>query len=386
VYHYRLWIELEDRAGQLAAAATALAGVGGNIESVDVHVLDEDHVADDLVVGLPAPVDLPWFEELFQGGACKVLDARPFEIHQLVDRATRALELLHGVGLTGGSPESIATAAASLVGADTAWTATSGMNLSGAAGRAWTTHTPVQCREPIAAAGPGRDDAPWMLALPYEIGGRPRLLVLVRLRPRFSYTETARVQALVRSMVTIAAESPAPSPGRRPEALLLADGGAVDLRLLRPNDGPALRRMHRRCSRSTRVRRWSTALPDLHHDELADLLDSGRRGNRLAMVAMVGSEVIGVADGRFTGVTMDLKVVVEDGHQRRGIGSRLVRELVQLAGARGTTHVTSTCPPDQPVLPRLLADLGLEVRTTFTDGLLHIAATLPADQPAQRSA
>ena len=53
MHHYRLWIELEDRAGQLAAAATTLAEVGGNIESVDVHVLDEDHVADDLVVGLP---------------------------------------------------------------------------------------------------------------------------------------------------------------------------------------------------------------------------------------------------------------------------------------------------------------------------------------------
>jgi GNAT superfamily N-acetyltransferase len=208
----------------------------------------------------------------------------------------------------------------------------------------------------------------------------------MRRRPRFSYTETARIQALIRSMVTIAAEAPAPSTTHRRDALLLADGGAVDLRLLRPSDGPALRRMHRRCSRSTRVRRWSTPRPELQHDELTDLLDGGRRGNRLAMVAMVGSEVIGVADGRFTGVTVDLNVVVEDGHQRRGIGSRLVRELVQLASTRGATHVTSTCPPDQPFLPRLLADLGLDVRTTFTDGLLHVAATLPVDQPAQQSA
>ena len=383
MHHYRLWIELDDRAGQLAAAATALARVGGNIESVDVHVLDDDRVADDLVVGLPTPVDLPWFEDLFHGAACKVLDARPFDVHQLVDRATRALELVHGASIAGGGPEAVEAAAAALVGADTAWTATSGMNLTGAAARAWTSQTPVQCRERLSGQDADVDEPPWVLALPYSTGGRPRLLVLARQRPRFSYTETERAQALVRSMVTIAAAAPAGAQERRADALLLADGGAVNLRLLRPSDGPALRRMHARCSRSTRLRRWSTARPGIHEDALADLLDGG---NRLAIVAMVGTEIVGVADGRFTGVTMDLKVVVEDCHQRRGIGDQLLRELVQLAIARGTTHLTAQCPPDQPVVPRLLGELGLDVRTTFTDGLLHVAAPLPARQPASRSA
>jgi GNAT superfamily N-acetyltransferase len=169
----------------------------------------------------------------------------------------------------------------------------------------------------------------------------------------------------------------------RPDALLLADGGAVNLRLLRPHDGPALRRMHRRCSRTTRVRRWATVQAGLDPDELTELLDGG---NRLAVVAMVGTEVIGVADGRFAGVSVDLKVVVEDGHQRRGIGGRLVRELVQLAVARGATHLTAECPPDLPVLPRVLGEIGLDVRTTFSNGLLHVVAALPVRRPATRSA
>jgi hypothetical protein len=50
---HRLRIELPDQPGALARAATAIAAVGGNVLSVDIHEIDGQRSVDEIVVDLP---------------------------------------------------------------------------------------------------------------------------------------------------------------------------------------------------------------------------------------------------------------------------------------------------------------------------------------------
>jgi 23S rRNA U2552 (ribose-2'-O)-methylase RlmE/FtsJ len=50
---HRLRIELPDTPGALARAASAIAGVGGNVLSVDIHEIDGHRSVDEIVVDLP---------------------------------------------------------------------------------------------------------------------------------------------------------------------------------------------------------------------------------------------------------------------------------------------------------------------------------------------
>ncbi|MDQ6617826.1 MAG: ACT domain-containing protein [Actinomycetota bacterium] len=50
---YRVRIELPDRPGALAKAAAAIATVGGNVMSVDIHEIDGERSVDEILVELP---------------------------------------------------------------------------------------------------------------------------------------------------------------------------------------------------------------------------------------------------------------------------------------------------------------------------------------------
>jgi len=138
----------------------------------------------------------------------------------------------------------------------------------------------------------------------------------------------------------------------------LPDGGLVRLRHLSTGDSGALAAQHGRCSEDTR--RHS------HFLSPAIVLEDG---DTVALAALVGDALVGVGrydlhEGRRRA---DLSVVVEDRHQRRGIGSLLVNELATLASNTGVTHLRAVAPAGGDVLARTLRHAGLEV-TVQRDG------------------
>ena len=127
-----------------------------------------------------------------------------------------------------------------------------------------------------------------------------------------------------------------------------------------------------------------------------DLAGSTRRLTRLfvsgsagALVATAGDRVAGiaalgeVADGR-----AEVSLLVEDGRQRQGIGTRLLGAAARLGAAQGAEDVVLRGPADSPAAVAMVFGSGLRARvklsgdellvTVSTRGLAPLTAVAPA--------
>jgi GNAT superfamily N-acetyltransferase len=158
------------------------------------------------------------------------------------------------------------------------------------------------------------------------------------------------------------------TPPRRPPMTLerlvaLTDGGLVRLRHLSSGDRSSLVAHHQRCSEPTR-RHSRFLAPEVLPATGDDRSLVGGDGRRVALAALVGAEIAGVAryDVDDGGALAHLAVVVEDRHQRRGIGALLVGELAVLAANADVRHLRAVGPAGGEGLTRTLRRAGL----TFT--------------------
>src|SRR5690606_33406661 len=88
---------------------------------------------------------------------------------------------------------------------------------------------------------------------------------------------------------------------------------------------------------------------------------SGDGAHPVALAALAGGDIVGVARYNLDPVhtVADLAVMVEDRHQRRGIGTLLVTELALLASNADVRHLRSTDPTGGDRLQRTLRRAGL---------------------------
>lgn len=155
------------------------------------------------------------------------------------------------------------------------------------------------------------------------------------------------------------------TPPRRPPMTLerlvaLTDGGLVRLRHLSSGDRSSLVAHHQRCSESTR-RHSRFLTPEVPPATGGDRSRVGSDGRRVALAALVGADIAGVAryDVDEGGALAHLAVVVEDRHQRRGIGALLVGELAVLAANADVRHLRAVAPAGGEGLTRTLRRAGL---------------------------
>jgi RimJ/RimL family protein N-acetyltransferase len=134
-------------------------------------------------------------------------------------------------------------------------------------------------------------------------------------------------------------EASAGAVGRaRPmEPVILTDGTPVTLRHIRPEDEPALTALYERLSPESSYQRFFTVMRRLPPDWV-HILANVDYDRRMAIVALgPGGELIGVAryayDERVR--EAEIAIVVEDRWQGRGLGTRLLGELVGYAEGRG---------------------------------------------------
>jgi GNAT superfamily N-acetyltransferase len=152
------------------------------------------------------------------------------------------------------------------------------------------------------------------------------------------------------------------------------------IRPVRPDDLRRFLALWPRLSAETRYRRFHAPVHQLpmaavRHLVLVD------HDLREALVAVVGSEVVGVAryDRSPTDpAAAEIAVVVEDGWQGVGLGRQLLAELVALAVARGVGRLTATVQADNAPVAGLLG--RLLPQATYTDdgdGVVTVRAVLP---------
>ena len=70
--------------------------------------------------------------------------------------------------------------------------------------------------------------------------------------------------------------------------------------------------------------------------------------------------------------TAEVAFVVEDAHQRRGLGSILLEHLAAAAQERGLRRFTAEVLADNPQMLRVFTDAGYAVTREFGDGILEV--------------
>ena len=157
----------------------------------------------------------------------------------------------------------------------------------------------------------------------------------------------------------------------------LRDGRHVRLREIRPDDRDEVRQAFARLSSESRYMRFMSHVRELSPRTLERTVNP-QRAQELGLVAEVdapdGIDI--VAGARYfvgaDGETSEFAVTVADAWQRAGLASRLIRELIEAARARGLKHMEGFVLSGNGGMLNLARRLGFSVKTDLRDPTVAI--------------
>ncbi len=156
--------------------------------------------------------------------------------------------------------------------------------------------------------------------------------------------------------------------------VVLADGGTVHVRPIRPDDAAALVAFHGRLSPESIYFRFFSPKPRLTDKEVekfttVDMVD------RVALVAELGDDVIAVARyDRWPGRDeAEVAFTVDDAHHGRGIATLLLEHLAAIARSHGLRRFTAEVLPDNRPMLGVFRRAGFEVHNEFSGGVIDVA-------------
>jgi acetyltransferase len=154
-----------------------------------------------------------------------------------------------------------------------------------------------------------------------------------------------------------------------------AKGTLLELRPIRPEDEPLMRRFHETLSETTVYRRYAhvVRLADrVAHDALirACFLDYDRHMALVALPAGPGPQpIVGVGrliKSRDEGAA-EFALAVSDGYQRRGIGTELLRRLVDIGRVEGVRRIIGYILSENGAMLKICKRLGFKTRCAAGD-------------------
>lgn len=227
----------------------------------------------------------------------------------------------------------------------------------------------------VTDATEGQDDDADVLRLQWTAD---RHVVLHRDWAPFARAEKTRASALLRLAGAIASVVGDDDATGWVEPL--GPAGTVWVRLARPEDADAVAAMHERCSQQSLYLRYLTGVSEWR-DVALRRLTGGHRGATLVVMSEEGAIVaLGhvFPDPTAEGLAAEIALLVEDAYQGRGIGTRLLRHLLELAERLGFTEVMGTLQAQNTGVLRLLEATELEWTRQVEEGVLTMRAPLPA--------
>ncbi len=342
---WRLRIDIPDRPGGLArliralstlhvsVVATAVLGSGEGTRTIDLAVTVPEAVSADVLLAAAMAAGSNGY--LTKGSPDDDLDLPT----RVLDGATELVT----------NPGSAPLAAATLVEAD---------------------------HFEVTDATEGEDDAADVLRLQWTAD---RHVVLQRDWAPFARAEKTRASALLRLAAAIAeAEGDTQALGWVEP---MRDGGTVWIRLARPGDADAVAAMHERCSEQSLYRRYLTGVGEWRELALRRL-SGGHRGATLVAMSEEGA-IVGLGHvfpdaSEGDAHTAEIAVIVEDAYQGRGIGTRLLRHMLELAERLGFTDVVGTVLAENTGMQRVLEATGLDWTRELNESVLTMRARLPS--------
>ncbi|MCW2676880.1 MAG: Acetate--CoA ligase forming [Modestobacter sp.] len=164
--------------------------------------------------------------------------------------------------------------------------------------------------------------------------------------------------------------------------VVAADGGTVHLRPITPADSDGIVGLMDRSSDQTRYYRFFGPMRRLSDKDLFRFTNVDH-DSRVAFVVLLGDELIGVGRyDRYPG-TDDAEVafLIEDAHQRRGLGSVLLEHLAAAARERGITRFVAEVLSQNSQMVRVFLDAGYSAERSYADGVVHLTFPIaPTEQ------
>jgi GNAT superfamily N-acetyltransferase len=146
--------------------------------------------------------------------------------------------------------------------------------------------------------------------------------------------------------------------------------GPLGTRLGEIHDVDDVTALHARCTPRTLERRFHVAQPHVTPRIVRELVTPTAGWSR---VAELDHRIVGLAvAGPISTYEVEVGLIVEDAHQRQGIGTRLLHETAMEAANRGYQVLQSLTQPDNRCVLATVRNAGLIARMSWRDGLLHI--------------
>jgi AcrR family transcriptional regulator/RimJ/RimL family protein N-acetyltransferase len=340
---WRLRVDIPDRPGGLALLIRALSTLHAAVVATSVLAAGDGTRTIDLALTVPEKVsaEVLLAAAMAAGSNVYVTEGSPYDG---VDLPTRVLD---GAAELVTNPGSAPLAAATLVEAD---------------------------HFEVTSATEGEDDDAEVLRLQWTAD---RHVVLHRHWAPFARAEKTRASALLRLAAAIASlEGDAEAFGWVEP---IKGVGTVWIRLARPEDADAVVAMHERCSELSLHRRYLAGVSEWRDVNLRRLT-GGHRGATLVVMSEEGA-IVGLGnlfpDEPRDGHSAEIAVIVEDAFQGRGIGTRLVRHMLELAERLGFQEVVATVLAENAGMLHVLEATGLEWTRALEQGVITMRAPLP---------
>jgi GNAT superfamily N-acetyltransferase len=316
---FRVRTTMADRPGSLATLARHCGEQGVNILGLQIFP-GVTGVTDELVLRAPDPWGIVDVAELVEEAGGRDVTVGTCTEHALVDGP---IQYLHGLRRLAQDAATLADVLGRLLDA-----------------------TPTSPHETDLSAVQD--------TLSVAVG--PHRVVLRRTAP-FTATEHARAVAFAE--VACELLTPAPADDDRAVAPTPSSADAPTVRLATFDDTASLVRMHARCSADSVYRRYATPLARIDERFARRLLLAGNG----ALVATVDDEVVGIASiSTCENAIAEVSLLVEDGWQRRGLGTRLLSGAARLARGHGAADVVLRSRTHNPALMSLAFASGLRAR------------------------
>lgn len=343
---WRMRTTVRDEPGSLAALCAALADHRVDILTLQTHPL-ADGVIDEFLLRSPAAFgakDLT--REIAAAGGTDTWIERA-DAHDLVDTPTRVLGLATRTALDAAE---LPLALRQLLGRCT-----------------------IHSQPPVPSAGQGTDTrvpVEGVLEGTSMRLGEPNGGTISVDRPYlpFTPTEFARARALVELDSRLGPRVP-----RSEDVLTLPEGQDITIRRAGPDDHEAALAMHGRCSERTLSLRYHGPAGDA--DRYLDHLLSPRFGRTLAVQTASG-RVVALGHLLWDGDETEVALIVEDGWQRRGIGSELLGRLTALAAEARCSSVYAVTQSSNTGMVAAMRGLGLPLDYQMEESTLVVTARL----------
>ena len=234
----------------------------------------------------------------------------------------------------------------------------------------------------VTDAGQGQDDDAHVLRLQWTAD---RHVVLHRDWAPFARAENTRASALLR---LAAAVSRIAGDAETPGWVEPVKGGAtVWIRLARPEDADAVAAMHERCSAQSRYLRYLSGANQWRDISLRRL-SGGHRGATLVVMSEEGT-IVGLGNvfpaAPDDAHAAEIAVIVEDAYHGRGIGTRLLRHMLELAERIGFQEVVAIVLAQNTTMLRVLEATRLDWTCELEEAVVTMRAPLPVVAPGSGS-